>query len=242
MVTPGRHADRDRGRVLDGRVASSGLEPSDSWLVPAEADLRRARACIMPPVTDLGLETLLDVVREEFGRVAYGHKAHMKMVDRLNYRLLLEKRINAGLLALTSVDLVTVLVTDAKAAKVSALALSALALLVTVYGLSRSRERLVEQHRTAAQGLWLLREKYMHLVADLRAGAITPAEGRARRDELTTAAAQVYASAPDTDGKSYKAAQRALKVNEELTFSAREIDVMLPEALRKEAISPPKAS
>ena len=47
--------------------------------------------------------------------------------------------------------------------------LSSLALLVTVYGLSRSRERLVEQHRLAAQALWRLRERYLHFIGDLRA-------------------------------------------------------------------------
>jgi hypothetical protein len=182
-------------------------------------------------------QPLLDVVREEFGRVAYSHKTHFKMVDRLNSRILWEKRANAALLALTTGDTVGVLVSDAHWAKVVAVVLSALALVVTVYGLSRNRDRSLEQHRRTALALWVLREDYIHLIGDLKAGAISDDDGRARRDALTKAAARIYASAPDTDAKAYQAAQKALKTDEELTFSQHEIDIMLPAALRSGAIS-----
>lgn len=187
-------------------------------------------------------QILLDVVRDEFGRVAYSHKTHQKMVDRLNSRMLLEKRINAVLLTVTSVDIIGVLVSDAHWTKVSALALSALALLVTVYGLSRSRERLVELHRRTALQLWVLREDYIHLIGDLKGGVVSIEDARVRRDRLMRSAAQTYASAPDTDSKAYKAAQKALKVDEELTFSPRELDVMLPRALRSDVTSPSSPS
>jgi hypothetical protein len=184
----------------------------------------------------------MDVVREEFGRVAYSHKTHQKMLDRLNGELLREKKLNAWLLVLTAGDTVGVLVTNAVAAKVIAIVLAGLALLVTVYGLSRSRERVAEQHRLTAQALWLLREQYVHLIGDLEGGAISVADGRDRRDALTTSAAHIYASAPDTDSEAYAAAREALRTNEELTFSRGEIDVMLPEALRSGVTSLPRAS
>jgi thymidylate synthase ThyX len=124
------------------------------------------------------------------------------------------------------------LVSDSATAEVLALVFSSLAVILTVYGLSRNRERQIEQHRNAAHSLWLLRERYMHLIGDLRAGFLTAAEGRAQRDALTRASAHVYASALDTDVRAYKAAQRALKENEELTLSEKEIDCMLPPSLR----------
>jgi hypothetical protein len=154
----------------------------------------------------------------------------------------LEKRVSAVLLTLTSVDIIGALVTDARWAKVGALAFSALALLVTVYGLSRSRERLVELHRRTALQLWVLREDYIHLIGDLKGGAVSVDDARVRRDRLTKTAAQIYASAPDTDDKAYQSARKALKVDEELTFSPQEIDVMLPRALRSDVTSPPPAS
>lgn len=181
-------------------------------------------------------EALVDVVRDEFGRIAYSQKTHQKMVDRLNGRLLLEKRLAAMLLVVTTGGTIKGLVSDSRTADVLALVFSSLALLLTVYGLSRNRERQVEQHRLAAQALLLLREQYIHLIGDLHSRAISVEMGRIQRDALTKAAAHVYASAPDTDAASYKAAQRALKVDEEFTFSEREIDMMLPPALRRKPL------
>ena len=188
---------------------------------------------------------LLGVVREEFGRVAYSHKAHEKLADRLQGRVLWEKRINAGLLTITAANTsaVALVFRDQFWGQVSAMALSLLTLFVTVYGLSRHREHLLEQHRRAAGALWLLRERYVHLIGDLKAGAVTGHRGRATRDALMHEAAQVYAAAPRTDGDAYTAAQAALKRYEELTFAAWEIDVMLPEALRSAPLPPaPQAS
>ena len=53
------------------------------------------------------------------------------------------------------------------------------------------------------------------------------------RDKLQEQTAEIYKSAPKTNAKSYMAAQKALKENEEQFFRSSEIDQMLPEHLRK---------
>lgn len=45
--------------------------------------------------------------------------------------------------------------------------------------------------------------------------------------------ATIYEKAPRTTSKAYTAAQKALKFNEELTFSDEEIDLLLPKTLQK---------
>lgn len=176
---------------------------------------------------------LQSVVREEFGRVAYSFKTHQKIIDRYNGRIHRLKVWNALLLTATAGGTVDVLVRDQTASKIVTLLLSALALGLAIYSLSVNLDRLVDQHRVAARSLWLLREEYIHLVGDLKSGAVGDAEGRRLRDELTRRAARVYETAPDTDAKAYAEAQRALKENEELTFSPREIDLLLPAGLRE---------
>jgi len=42
----------------------------------------------------------------------------------------------------------------------------------------------------------------------------------------------IYKFAPITSTKAYSKAQKALKINEELTFSDKEIDQFLPEELK----------
>ncbi|MCR0367253.1 hypothetical protein MKD15_20865 [[Clostridium] innocuum] len=44
---------------------------------------------------------------------------------------------------------------------------------------------------------------------------------------------EIYGAAPLTDGKSYAAAQAALKTNEEQFFTQEELNKMLPAHLRK---------
>lgn len=59
-------------------------------------------------------------------------------------------------------------------------------------------------------------------------------EIRQRRDDLQKQTFAVYEKAPQTISKAYKQAQKALKFNEELTFSEDEIDVLLPIRLRRD--------
>lgn len=189
------------------------------------------------PTSTPSTNMLVDVLREEFGRVAYSHKTHEKMADRLTSWILREKRLNAAMLALTTANSIAVLVTNKRWAEVLTVVFAALSLFVTVYGYSRNREHLVDQHRQAALGLRLLRDKYVHLISDLMAGSISDDEGRRRRDSLAEQVHQHYSSAPSTDAAAYAAAQAALKTDEELTFSGQEIDLMLTPALRIAHIS-----
>ena len=55
-----------------------------------------------------------------------------------------------------------------------------------------------------------------------------------KRDELQDRTFEVYNSSLSTDKKSYKEAQKSLKTDEEQTFSEKEIDVMLPNSIRRE--------
>jgi hypothetical protein len=176
---------------------------------------------------------MLAVAREEYGRLAYSHKAHEKMVERLSARVRRERIINAVVLTATAGSTIDVLVRDETVSKYVSLVLSAIALFVTVHQLSSAPEKLLDQHRLTARALWLLREQYLHLIADLKSGALGADEARTIRDSLTRKAAEVYSSAPDTDANAYAAAQRALKEREDLTFSSQEIDLLLPPGLRE---------
>ena len=66
----------------------------------------------------------------------------------------------------------------------------------------------------------------------MMSGQISDADARKRRDDLQSLARDVYAAAPRTSSKAFTRAQDGLKNNEEMTFTTREIDLFLPEALR----------
>lgn len=94
-----------------------------------------------------------------------------------------------------------------------------------------------EKHSTTASKLWLVRESYISLITDVRSRTIALEDAKAKRDALDLKLSEIYGNAPRTTGNAYKAAQEALKLNEELTFTEAEIDLMLPVALRKAQVS-----
>lgn len=173
----------------------------------------------------------LYVIRESFGRVVYSHKTHEKAREIESSRAAKVKYANVFLTAMTGGSLVTTLVTDRRIALYVGSVLGAITLGFLIYQLRINPEREAERHRAAAKELWSIRERYLNLIAD---ATVDPenADVKARRDSLVQELGLVYKFAPDTSSKAYMAAQKALKVDEEMTFSDHEIDAFLPKPLR----------
>jgi hypothetical protein len=175
----------------------------------------------------------LATIRESFGRVVYTHKTHQKMIDQLNTRAYQIKFANIASLILTTGGILTPIF-DAIPYKTIIISLSsAFALGVAIYQLSFDPALEIEAHRRCAKQLWLIREKYINLISDIKDNVLTDEEIRKQRDALVLQLNQVYQEAPDTNFRAYRAAQKALKINQEMTFSSKEIDQFLPSNLRE---------
>lgn len=192
----------------------------------------------MPSADSGGAPGVLEAqVREVFGRVVYSHKTHEKCADLAQRRLALIKLWQIILSAVTTSGLLVVAFGPSDksrlAAGITALISTAL-LALNAYTKEHDLGKVAQQHKDAADQLWGIRESYLSLLTDLRAGVIDVASVRARREELQADLSAVYASAPRTSPAGYAAAQKALKVKEDLTFSDAEIDQFLPAALRRQ--------
>lgn len=84
----------------------------------------------------------------------------------------------------------------------------------------------INQHRNAANALWDIRESYISLLTDY--DILENDDIRHQRDVLCKKVSEVNNNYPATDSKSYRAAQKALKKDEEQTFKEGEIDSILP--------------
>jgi hypothetical protein len=177
--------------------------------------------------------SLLDSIRESFGRVVYTHKAHEKMADRLATTSTVFKWAELILIALTAGSTIKVIVSPGRPYDVVSAILASLTLLITIYQFRFNSDQVIQAHRTAAKKLWLVREKYIALITDLCANAIDSNMARQQRDALVQEVYAVYDAAPSTNSRAYKAAQKALKINEEMTFADNEIDLFLPASLHK---------
>lgn len=178
---------------------------------------------------------LLAQVRESFGRVVYSHKVHEKQADACFTRHRWQQGLLIFLTAVSSGTFLGAVFGLLGDPVLTSLATSSIALLVTWTSLGAKTFRFADEsdaHREIASRIWDVRESYISLIADLMSGVAANAEGRERRDELQQAALDAYSEAPRTSPKSFARAQAALKDNEEMTFTGREIDLFLPEALR----------
>lgn len=92
---------------------------------------------------------------------------------------------------------------------------------------------VAEQHKRTADELWLIREQLVSLLTDIEAGTVAPDAIVKRRDVLIDKLDAVYSTARVTTYAAYAAAQKALALKEDLTFSVAEIDNMLQPTLRK---------
>jgi len=110
---------------------------------------------------------------------------------------------------------------------------STVLLVLNAYSKNYDLGELSQKHRQAGADLWIIREKYLSLITDLRMGE-TPIETlQKERDNLLEDLHAVYSGAPSTTYQAYKKAQEALKTLEDMSFSDTEIDAFLPKELKK---------
>lgn len=176
-------------------------------------------------------------IRECYGRCAYTHKTHEKMAERLHDRHRRGKWANIVLSALITGGAVSVIFAKGSSfeqyAGYATAALSILSLIFNAYLKDLDPGALAQRHREAASDIWNIREAYLSLITDVMDKQANIDELRKRRDELQLALHKIYHGAPHTDGKAYEKAQDALKYNEDLTFAEDELDLMLPNSLRR---------
>lgn len=174
----------------------------------------------------------LQVVRESFGRVVWTHKTHEKSVEIEEKKAKKTKWCNICLTGLTFLSFVaSILFSDQNWFLYISAVLLVITLSFTVYLLSFNPEKKSESHRYTAKELWLIREKYVNLIADIMNERVEPNIIEKRRDQLTKDSAILYKFAPQTSPEAYEKASNALKLNEELTFSNDEINSFLPKDL-----------
>lgn len=172
-------------------------------------------------------------LRECFGRVVYSHKTHEKCADILLKRLSRVKLWQIILSALTTGGFIAAVFGAGQVGALTGIMVSTVLLVLNAYTKNYDLGELAQKHRQAGVDLWIVREKYLSLITDLRMGEKPIETLQAERDALLEELHSVYSGAPSTTYQAYKKAQEALQRLEEMTFSDEEIDAFLPKKLRK---------
>lgn len=170
-------------------------------------------------------------IREAYGRIVYTQTCHDKLINRL---LKLSDAIKTGqivLSAVTTSGFIVAIFSNNTVASVLGAIVSLALLILNTYTKNFNLIETAQEHKKASDLLWKIREEYVSLLTDFE--ALSVEDIMHKRDELQGRTSAVYSDSPRTDARSYAAAQKALKVEEEQTFSEQEIDVMLPNSIRR---------
>ena len=183
--------------------------------------------------TEASRSILEGQLRECFGRVVYTHKTHEKCADILLIRLSRVKLWQIILSAITTAGFISTVFGADKIGALLGVLVSTALLALNAYTKNYDLGELAQKHRQAGADLWIIREKYLSLITDLKMGEKPIETLQQERDTLLDELHTVYSGAPSTTYEAYKKAQEALQKLEDMTFSDEEIDAFLPKALKK---------
>lgn len=170
-------------------------------------------------------------IREAYGRVTYTQTCHDKRINHLLNTNNTIKISQIALSAVTTSGFIVTLLSESKIAGILGAFVSLVLLVLNSYVKNFNLIEMAQEHKVASDMLWKIREEYVSLLTDFDILEVETI--MKKRDELQERTSQVYSNSPRTDSRSYSEAQKALKTEEEQTFSEHEIDIMLPNSIRR---------
>lgn len=135
--------------------------------------------------------------------------------------------------AITTGGFIVAIIGNGKEGAIIGVIVSTILLILTAYTKNYDLGEIAQKHKQAANDLWLIREKYLSLLTDLKMKEKPLEKLQEIRDLLIEELHSIYNGAPSTNFKAYKKAQNALKKYEDMTFSDDEIDAFLPKELKR---------
>jgi hypothetical protein len=172
-------------------------------------------------------------LRECYGRLVYSHKTHEKCADLLLSHESRIKILQIVLSAITTAGFVGVVFGAGLIGGIIGAVVSTVLLAINAYTKSSDLGALAQKHTQAANDLWLIRERQLSLLVDLRMKQKPLEALQDERDKLIEQLHTIYSGAPSTNFKGYRKAQEALQRLEDMTFRDDEIDAFLPKELKR---------
>ena len=179
------------------------------------------------------LNILEDTVRVSYAGVVWSHKIQEKQADICNqkYERLETIRIIAS--SITSVGIISLVFVDELWIKLVSAIVSFVAVVISALFKSFSTQELCATHKKAAYTLLVVRDKYQHLLMEIRIGKRGYDELNNEYMELEKEKHGVYSGSPTTSDKAVELASQALKVKGDNKYTNSEINSFLPQVLWK---------
>lgn len=174
-----------------------------------------------------------EIIKQSLGNVIYSQKTQeMATVRKKSYTNLI-KWFNIILVGIVFLSLFLDLFnpTD-KTYKYIGIAVTVIEALFLIFQLSFNPEKESLEHKNTANKLWLMREKHLNLLTDIKNEISDFATNGQKRDLLINELNEIYRNAPQTSRKDYEKATKALNTDERPRADDSEMETFLPENLR----------
>ncbi|WCB32248.1 SLATT domain-containing protein [Fusobacterium polymorphum] len=176
---------------------------------------------------------LEDIVRESYVGVVWSHKIQEKQSDIYAEKYKKMEIINIGIASLTSVGIITMIFSNPLWLKLVSTFLSFITVYITAYYKSFDLQKLTISHKTSANKLIVVRDKYKVLLTKIKLQSDSVENLLLLYEDLQKEVFSIYSEAPITNNLAVERASEALKIKKDNTFSDEEIDLFLPSSLRR---------
>ncbi|MFZ2968843.1 MAG: SLATT domain-containing protein [Sulfuricurvum sp.] len=174
-----------------------------------------------------------EIIKQSLGNVIYSQKTQeMATVRKKSYTNQI-KWFNIILVGIVFLFLFLDLFNPTNTIyKYIGIAVTVIEALFLIFQLSFNPEKESLEHKNTANKLWLMREKHLNLLTDIKNEIFDFATNGQKRDLLTRELDEVYRNAPQTSRKDYEKATKALNTDERPRADDSEMETFLPENLR----------
>jgi hypothetical protein len=177
-------------------------------------------------------DLLEDNIRHSYMGVVWSHKIQEKQADiyATQYRYLEIVRIICS--TLTSVGIISLLFKDQFTIKIIATVISFVSTFISLFFKSFDTQSSIANHKKSANDLLVIRDKFRVLLVKIRMKS-NNTDILDEYESLLEKLGEIYKVAPNTTEKAVKKASKALKINKDNEFTDEEINITLPETLRR---------
>ena len=179
------------------------------------------------------VKVLEDQIRECYGRLVWTYTTHQKCVDILKMKSKTIKILRIILNSTSATGLISYIISSQNWLPIITIIFTTIALFLDIYTLSYDIDKEINSHIDLINKLWNIRESYFSLLVDIKINSLEVKEIINKRDNLQEILNSVYERGPRTNSKAYKKASVALKINEDMTLHDEEIDLFLPNSLKR---------
>ena len=173
------------------------------------------------------------LVRTRYTSVAWTHKIQEKQAEIYDKRYRILATVNIFAASITSAGIFSLIFTDQTWLKIASAVVSFITIFISALLKSFDLQSMAKANKATATKLVGLRDELQTLILKIKMGEQSVYSLTDEFEALQKRVHVVYSDAPKTTDAAVKMAEEALKINGGNTFTDMEIDMMLPDTLKR---------